>query len=140
LRRIITMNASGWNTLIRDFVEYANQGDHSLLQSLCRTMEENDAAREMINAKGYGIGSNSLLEAVKEIPVKPKANILDRELNTVFRNKRILNMIKSLGIRTIGELVQKTGLELRCVRDFGVSSLHVVREELQRLGLKLKGD
>jgi DNA-directed RNA polymerase subunit alpha len=45
-----------------------------------------------------------------------------------------------LNITTIGELVSRSGDELMEAKNFGVTSLNEVKEKLQALGLKLRGD
>ena len=45
-----------------------------------------------------------------------------------------------LNIPSIGDLVKRSGDELLESKNFGVTSLNEVREKLQIMGLKLRGD
>ncbi len=45
-----------------------------------------------------------------------------------------------LGINTISELIRKTGDDLLECKNFGVTSLNEVREKLELMSLKLRGD
>jgi DNA-directed RNA polymerase subunit alpha len=45
-----------------------------------------------------------------------------------------------LGINTIGELIRKSGDDLLECKNFGVTSLVEVREKLEQLSLKLRGE
>ena len=59
------------------------------------------------------------------------------ELNLSVRARKCMNR---LGIATIGDLLQRTPDELLEVKNFGQTSLTEVRERLDTMGLKLRGD
>ena len=59
------------------------------------------------------------------------------ELNLSVRARKCMNR---LTLTTIGELVSRTGDELMEAKNFGVTSLNEVREKLEAMGLKLRGD
>ena len=48
--------------------------------------------------------------------------------------------LRRLGVKTVGELTQKTAQDLLNVRGFGVTNLNKIREELSEHGLKLAFD
>ncbi|KUK14073.1 MAG: DNA-directed RNA polymerase subunit alpha [Synergistetes bacterium] len=58
-----------------------------------------------------------------------------KELELSVRSE---NCLLRAGIKTVGELVQKTPEELLKIRNLGKKSLVEIREKLQKLGLKLK--
>jgi DNA-directed RNA polymerase subunit alpha len=59
------------------------------------------------------------------------------EMNLSVRARKCMNR---LGIATVGELCQRTNDELMEAKNFGVTSLNEVKEKLQEMGLKLRGD
>jgi DNA-directed RNA polymerase subunit alpha len=59
------------------------------------------------------------------------------ELNLSVRARKCMNR---LGISSIGDLLQRTPDELLEVKNFGQTSLTEVRERLDQMGLKLRGD
>ena len=48
--------------------------------------------------------------------------------------------MQRLNIQAVSDLVRRSGDELLETKNFGVTSLNEVRERLNELGLKLKGD
>jgi DNA-directed RNA polymerase subunit alpha len=69
--------------------------------------------------------------------VEPKLNTL---INSWDISIRSYNTLKNDGIRTIGDLIEKTAAELLRAPNFGKVSLAEIRQFLAEYGLKLKGD
>ncbi len=104
--------------------------------------------KEMMTAKGLRLGQaleegarydprfrssqQPLSEQEQAIMNKPVS-----ELNLSVRSRKCMNR---LGIATLGELVSRTADELLEVKNFGMTSLHEVREKLTQIGIKLRGD
>jgi DNA-directed RNA polymerase subunit alpha len=59
------------------------------------------------------------------------------DLNLSVRARKCMTR---LGITTIGELIQRTPDELLATKNFGVTSLNEIRQQLAELGLKLRND
>jgi DNA-directed RNA polymerase subunit alpha len=59
------------------------------------------------------------------------------DLNLSVRARKCM---ARLGITTIGELIQRTPDELLATKNFGVTSLNEIRQQLAELGLKLRND
>lgn len=68
-----------------------------------------------------------------------KDELLLRPLEDLELPVRPYNCLKSIGVRTIGELLDYPESELLKLRNFGEKSLVEIREKLDPLGLNLKG-
>jgi len=102
--------------------------------------------RQMMASKGLRIGQ-ALEEPEEEdeepFPLPPemaaeRREILNKpvsELNLSVRGRRAM---ERLGVRTIGDLTQKTEEELLQCKNFGETSIREVKEKLKSLGLSLK--
>jgi len=66
--------------------------------------------------------------------------MLDRPVSDLNLSVRARKCMTRLGINTIGELVRKSGDDLLECKNFGVTSLVEVREKLEQIGLKLRGE
>ncbi len=67
----------------------------------------------------------------------PYDEMLIEELELSVRS---YNCLKREGVETVGDLIAKTEAELLNTPNFGKKSIDEVREKLQRLGLKLRGE
>jgi DNA-directed RNA polymerase subunit alpha len=70
--------------------------------------------------------------------VEKQPSILDTPINSWDISVRCYNMLKNDGIRTIGELSEKTAEELLRAPNFGKVSLADIRQLLAEYGLTLK--
>jgi DNA-directed RNA polymerase subunit alpha len=68
-----------------------------------------------------------------------KDELLSRPLEDLELPVRPYNCLKSIGVRTIGELLDYPESELLKLRNFGEKSLVEIKEKLDPLGLTLKG-
>lgn len=75
---------------------------------------------------------------IDEIKKEHKNIILDNHIEFLNLNIRILNCLKSAGIKTIGELIDNTKRKLRIIPNFGIGSLRETQNKLSCYGLKLK--
>ena len=66
--------------------------------------------------------------------------ILERPISELNLSVRARKCMARLGLGSINELCRKTGDDLLECKNFGVTSLTEVREKLDVLGLKLRGD
>lgn len=63
-----------------------------------------------------------------------------RPISDLGLSVRARKCMTKLDINTVGDLIQRTGDELLECKNFGVTSLNEVREKLDALGLKLRGE
>ncbi len=64
----------------------------------------------------------------------------DARIEELDFSVRTYNCLKKANVLTIGELAQMTEIDLMQIRNFGKKSLTEVKEKLNLLGLKLRGD
>lgn len=69
-----------------------------------------------------------------------KTLICDMGIEWFGRNTRIWNCLNRAGIRTLGELLDKTENEVLCIRNLGRKSFDCLVSELRRIGLELKSE
>jgi DNA-directed RNA polymerase subunit alpha len=103
----------------------------------------------MLSAKGLRLGQ-ALEEGgeyqpsgereIPDIPMKPATD--DRasalSLDDVEFSVRARRAVESLGVKTLGELAQKTEVELMSCKNFGQTSLNEIRQRLSEHGLGLR--
>lgn len=66
--------------------------------------------------------------------------ILTKEINEMELTVRASNCLKSIGIKSIGELIGFSEEELYATRRIGHKSINQIKEELAKLGLSLKDE
>jgi len=101
--------------------------------------------REMLTNKGFYLGQfapekpEPEEEEPEELDDQDQAMLAEpiAELGLSVRAKKC--MVR-LGVSTIGDLVRRTGDDLLECKNFGVTSLNEVREKLENVGLKLRGE
>jgi DNA-directed RNA polymerase alpha subunit len=71
---------------------------------------------------------------------KESENIPNMLVSNLSMSNRIKKCLESLGVATVGELVEKTPDELLKIKNMGLASLDEIREELTQLGLSLRDD
>ncbi|WP_153557842.1 DNA-directed RNA polymerase subunit alpha C-terminal domain-containing protein [Roseimaritima sediminicola] len=102
--------------------------------------------REMLSSKGLSLGQFAHEKKSPDPPIDTshmspdEQALLDRPISDLNLSVRARKCMVRLGLNTIGELVRKTGDEMLECKNFGVTSLTEVREKLDELGLKLRGD
>lgn len=101
--------------------------------------------RDMLTAMGLAIGQFAHetveVEPVDTTNMPPDAQAqLERPVAELNLSVRARKCMVRLGINTLGELIRRTGDDLLECKNFGVTSLNEVREKLQGIGLKLRGE
>jgi DNA-directed RNA polymerase subunit alpha len=109
--------------------------------------------RELMAAHGLSIGQQLGAEAAPPQPVwtapsffqqldlSPQEQAqLTRPVADLNLSVRARKCMARLGITTVGELIQRTPDELLATKNFGVTSLNEIRQQLAELGLKLRND
>jgi DNA-directed RNA polymerase subunit alpha len=133
---------------IRTLGDLTRINEQSLLASKNFGETSLEEIRAIMSAKGLRVGQSLEQGAAYEqqryrppTSLSPEEQaVLNRpvtELNLSVRARKCMNR---LSITTIGELISRTGDELMEAKNFGVTSLNEVKEKLQALGLKLRGD
>lgn len=79
-------------------------------------------------------------EDVLSINVEDIDDIICKAPDWVMLSVRCLNVFRSEGIKTVGDLVKKTKGELLRTPNFGRKSLNEVKKVLDKFGLRLKDD
>lgn len=102
--------------------------------------------REMMANKGLMVGqfSHEKAEELEPIDISTlspdEQAFLDRPMSDLNLSVRARKCMTRLGLTTIGELIRKSGDDLLECKNFGVTSLTEIREKLDQVGLKLRGD
>ena len=65
-------------------------------------------------------------------------NIIDKPIPELEFTRRTENCLKNANIRTVGDLIKKTEIELMRSRNFGRKSINNIKAKLKELGLNLK--
>src|SRR5262249_40658271 len=106
--------------------------------------------KEMMTAKGLrlgmaleagerGQGGMRMPEPQIELSQEERA-LLAKSITELNLSVRARKCMSKLNLQTVGELIMRSGDELLECKNLGVTSLNEVRERLNELGLKLKGE
>jgi DNA-directed RNA polymerase subunit alpha len=126
-----------------DLLQGKNFGETSLVE-----------IRELMQAHGLRIGQNlqpakpkdtgwqgAGTYAVLPTDLSPQEQaLLARSVSDLNLSVRARKCMARLGITTLGELVQRTPDELLATKNFGVTSLNEIRQQLSEFSLKLRND
>ena len=127
-----------------DLLQGKNFGETSLVE-----------IRELMQAHGLRIGQNLAPAKPKEpgawqgagtyaiLPtdLSPQEQaMLARSVSDLNLSVRARKCMARLGITSLSELVQRTPDELLATKNFGVTSLNEIRQQLGEIGLKLRND
>lgn len=129
-----------------DLLQGKNFGETSLVE-----------IRELMQAHGLRIGQNltpakpkdpaaawqggASAYAVLPTDLSPQEQAqLARSVSDLNLSVRARKCMARLGITTLSELVQRTPDELLATKNFGVTSLNEIRQQLGEIGLKLRND
>ena len=102
--------------------------------------------RTILESKGLQVGQS--VEDKRAVPQTIKREDLSDEQRGVFDNPitdlnlsvRARKCVSRLGLSTIGELMNRTPDDLLAVRNFGVTSLNEIRQQLAEMGVALRND
>jgi DNA-directed RNA polymerase subunit alpha len=102
--------------------------------------------KDMMASKGLRLGQaleepgfGRLGRRTEELTPQEQATMA-RPISDLGLSVRARKCMTKLDINTVGDLIQRTGDELLECKNFGVTSLNEVREKLDALGLKLRGE
>ena len=154
---LASMNIQSLGDLTRvtepDLLQGKNFGETSLVE-----------IRELMQAHGLRIGQNLAPAKPKEAGAWPGAGsgvspgsaagyavlpsdlspqeqaMLARSVSDLNLSVRARKCMARLGITSLAELVQRTPDELLATKNFGVTSLNEIRQQLGEIGLKLRND
>ncbi|MEM7455015.1 MAG: DNA-directed RNA polymerase subunit alpha C-terminal domain-containing protein [Planctomycetota bacterium] len=102
--------------------------------------------REMMSNKGLMIGQFAHQKEEETEPMDlshlspDEQALLERPISDLNLSVRARKCMTRLGLTTIGELIRKTADDLLECKNFGVTSLTEVREKLDQVSLKLRGE
>ena len=102
--------------------------------------------REMLANKGLSIGQFVHEKETTEEPLDlshlshEEQALLERPISDLNLSVRARKCMTRLGLTTVGELVRKSQDDLLECKNFGVTSLNEIREKLEGLSLKLRGE
>lgn len=131
----------------QDLLSGKNFGETSLIE-----------IRELMAQHGLRVGQNlAVAKPVREAAVPPgwggalgflqqpdlspqEQALMSRSVSDLNLSVRARKCMARLGITTLGELVQRTPDELLATKNFGVTSLNEIRQQLAEHGLKLRND
>ncbi len=120
-----------------ELLAYKNFGETSLKE-----------IKDMLDAKGLRLGQ-ALEEGqeyvssdrdIPDIPMKPQPDnrAANLSLDDVEFSVRARRAIENLGVNTLGDLAEKTEVELMSCKNFGQTSLNEVRQRLSENGMSLR--
>lgn len=105
--------------------------------------------RELMAAHGLKIGQNLATQKPREQPwgfvqtpeLSPQEQaLMAKPVSDLNLSVRARKCMARLGITTLGELVNRTPDEMLATKNFGVTSLNEIRQQLGEVGLKLRND
>lgn len=99
------------------------------------------AGKTLVELFGLCIELNNEVEGIELGPppvVETQSSDLQRPITILNLPARSQNCLQREGIRTIGELIQRSEADLLDIRNFGAKSIEDVKDELLKLDLRLK--
>ncbi|MHC4661453.1 MAG: tetratricopeptide repeat protein [Planctomycetota bacterium] len=109
----------------QELLAYKNFGETSL-----------NEIREMLASKGLRLGQ-ALTDTKEGVSDDAKSEFLSRPIDTLQLSVRSRKVMDRLGIRLLGQLVEKSEAELLSERNFGQTSLEEIQKQLRLHGLSL---
>ena len=130
----LTMHRELKIELVRQILMHWDEYEHQMTRELDELLAEPKNGRLTYLEDRLQIpGRKDRTDAWKEIPIKQGgvANYLDFSVRT-------WNCLWSVGIQTVGELVEKSAGDIRRIKNCGRRSLTEIEERLSEVGLTLK--
>jgi len=119
----------------QELLSYKNFGETSLTE-----------IKEILHSKGLRLGMPRE-EAVASIEAHAsrassgdRSNVMNKPILDLQLSIRARRTVETLGCLTVGDITKHSAEELLGMPNFGQTSLQELRNKLQELGLKLKGD
>lgn len=116
-----------------ELMSYRNFGDTSLSE-----------IKAMLTNRGLELGQSAgptpaalaipMTSPIGETPLSEQRSIAELDLSV-----RARKALQRLGVMTIGELTAHSEAELMTVKNFGLTSLDEIKQQLTKLGISLKG-
>ena len=119
-----------------ELLSYKNFGETSLQE-----------IKDILAQKGLrlGMGADDIRETMSmptitlsSDPTALDPSVRDRSIDDLELSVRSRNAMTALGVRTVGELCDKTETELLACKNFGQTSMNEVKEKLAEFGVSLK--
>lgn len=110
-----------------ELLSYKNFGETSLTE-----------IKKILHQKGLELGMALQEELAIEDMDEANEELLSRSVDDLKLTVRARRCLTKLDINSIGELVSKTEAELLGCKNFGVTSLNEIREQLKTFGLSLR--
>jgi DNA-directed RNA polymerase subunit alpha len=157
ISQLLSISVNDFELSVRSRNCLAKMGIHTL-GDLTRTSEQQLLSsknfgetslieiREMLTTRGLSLGQFSDQQREPDPPLDltgmspDQQAVLDRPISDLNLSVRARKCMVRLGINSIAELLRKTGDDLLECKNFGVTSLNEVREKLENMNLKLRGD
>lgn len=118
---------------MREYNRRYLQEHHDRILANARERRRQKAAESKLARE---VAKNKLAREVAER--RKTTNALEMSVyDALFGNVRTINSLYAVGIKTVGELVQKSKQDLLAIRGFGESSLNCVKRALESLGVSL---
>ena len=122
-----------------ELLSYKNFGETSLTE-----------IKDVLNSKGLLLGmfedenmdevTRRVLAATRKAEAEASKDILKHSIDELELSMRSRRCIDALGVKTIGDLTERTKEELMSTKNFGRTSLEEIRGKLGVHGLGLEGD
>jgi DNA-directed RNA polymerase subunit alpha len=131
------MNIATIGDLLRtteaDLLAYKNFGETSLNEIKTILASKNLQL-------GMALEDRPLTDAEEQInePTDTKQELLQKSVDDIELSVRSRKCLQRLNVRTVGELINKTEAELLGCKNFGVTSLNEVKQQLGELSLSLR--
>ncbi|GIW72019.1 MAG: hypothetical protein KatS3mg102_1561 [Planctomycetota bacterium] len=122
-----------------ELLSYKNFGETSL-QEIKQLLAQKGLKLGMFRDEPGALSPAALPAAPAAPPADAVTELLGRPIAELGLSVRARNCMERLGIRTIGELVDKSETELLGVKNFGQTSLQEVKQKLAAHGLSLRQD
>ena len=99
-----------------------------------------DELRQLLESKdlSFGTGRPEAAPSAEAIAPPSETGVLSKEVVEMALSVRALKCMRTLGIQTFGELIQKTEKEMLQCPNFGQTSLNEIKSKLQDCNLQLK--
>ena len=123
----LTMHRELRIDLVRQILMHWDEYEHQITRELDELLDEDK------NEKLTYLVERLQLSSWKDIPIEscPESDYLDFSVRT-------WNCLWSVGIQTVGELVEKSAGDIRRIKNCGRRSLTEIEERLSEVGLTLK--
>ena len=125
---------------IRSLGDLARLTEEELSQSKNFGETSMSELRRLLQSKGlhFGYGRSEGEQAPEALAAPRQAGVLAKPITELDLSIRSYKCMRTLGIETVGDLVERTEKDLLQCANFGQTSLEEIREKLDELDLSLK--